>query len=60
MHGFSVVPHVDFKAFLFTKYPMLIIRKINSINIVAINIVRIMLKITKFILLFSIQINASY
>ena len=60
MHGFSVVPHVDSKAFLFTKYPMLIIKKINSINIVAINIVRIMLKITKFILLFSIQINASY
>ena len=60
MHGFSVVPHVAFKAFLFTKYPMLIIKKINSINIVAINIVKIMLKITKFILLFSIQINASY
>ena len=60
MHGFSVVPQVDLIALLFIRYPTLINKNINNKKIVVINIVRIILKITKFIALISIQINASY
>jgi len=60
VQGFSDVPQVDLMALLFRIYPTLINKNINNKKIVVINIVRIILKITKFIVLISIQINATY
>tara|TARA_B110000116_G_scaffold150463_1_gene130144 strand:+ start:254 stop:403 length:150 start_codon:yes stop_codon:yes gene_type:complete len=48
VQGFFVVPQVDLMALLFKIYPVLINKNINNKNIVVINIVRIILKITKF------------
>ena len=59
VHGFSSVPQVDLIPLLLNKYPMLINKKINNNKIVAINTVRIILNITKFMMLFSIQIYAT-
>ncbi len=53
------MPHVDLIPLLLNKYPMLINKKINNNKIVAINTVRIILNITKFMMLFSIQIYAT-
>ncbi len=55
-----MVPQVVFIPLLLKRYPMLISKNINNNKIVAINTVRIMLNITKFMVLVSIQINASY
>lgn len=60
MQGLSVVPQVVFIPLLLKRYPMLISKNINNNKIVAINTVRIILNITKFMVLVSIQINASY
>tara|TARA_Y100000389_G_scaffold151152_1_gene150870 strand:+ start:13205 stop:13369 length:165 start_codon:yes stop_codon:yes gene_type:complete len=54
------VPQVVFIPLLLKRCPMLISKNINNNKIVAINTVKIMLNITKFMVLVSIQINASY